>query len=255
MPIVFGPQALTLIEDVNAGGTGRVQFPDCERALRNPNGLLASGGDLSPAWLLSAYRHGVFPWYNPGETILWWSPDPRFGFAPADVRLGKSRTRNLRARGWSLTADTCFEKVIRGCADSPRRDQHGTWIDQAMIDAYCALHRLGIGHSIEVFDGERLVGGLYGLAIGRMFFAESMFSRESGASALALAMLARKLGSWGWPWIDAQMENPHLVLLGGRNMNRKDYLALVQAETSKTGMPGSWQAHFSGSDLSACLGL
>lgn len=242
-----------MIED-SAGADFPIRFPDVEHALRSPNGLLASGGELSPDWLLSAYRQGVFPWYNPGETILWWSPDPRFGFAPAEVRLGRSRTRNLRRRGWSLTADTCFEKVIRGCADSQRRGQHGTWIDQAMIDAYCAMHRLGIGHSIEVFDGDRLVGGLYGLAIGRIFFAESMFSAESGASALALAALARKLGVWGWPWIDAQMENPHLALLGGRNMGRKDYLAMLRAETSETGMPGSWQAHFCGSDLGACLG-
>ena len=243
-----------MIEDCDAADNGfPIRFPDIERAMRSPNGLLASGGELSPDWLVSAYRQGVFPWYNPGEAILWWSPDPRFGFAPAEVRLGRSRTRHLLKRGWSLTADTCFDAVIRGCADSPRRGQHGTWIDQAMIDAYGAMHRLGIGHSIEVFDGDRLVGGLYGLAIGRMFFAESMFSTESGASALALAALARKLEKWGWPWIDAQMENPHLVLLGGRNMGRKEYLALIRAETAKAGLSGSWQAHFSGLDAASCL--
>ena len=230
-----------------------VRFPDIERAMRNPNGLLASGGELSPDWLISAYRQAVFPWYNPGEPILWWSPDPRFGFVPAEVKLGRSRIRHLRKRTWTLTADTCFDKVIRGCALSPRRGQHGTWIDQAMIDAYGALHRLGIAHSIEVFDAGRLVGGLYGLAIGRMFFAESMFSTETGASALALKALAGLLDSWAWRWIDAQMENPHLLLLGGRNMRRSDYLTLLRTETNEIGQPGSWQAHFSDWDMDACL--
>lgn len=243
-----------MIEEIDHGDIDHpVRFPDAGRAMRSPNGLLASGGELSPDWLLSAYRQGVFPWFNPGEPILWWSPDPRYGFVPDGVRLGRSRTRRLRGSGWTLNADTCFEKVIRGCAQNPRKGQNGTWIDQTMIDAYCELHRLGIGHSIEVFDGERLLGGLYGLAIGRMFFAESMFSIESGASALALKALACVLSAWEWPWIDAQMENPHLALLGGQSMGRKTYLALVRAETAKTGMPGSWQAHFSGLQLATCL--
>lgn len=245
---------LSVIEqDDGADADYPVRFPDIERALRNPNGLLASGGELSPDWLISAYRQAVFPWYNPGEPILWWSPDPRFGFVPAEVKLGRSRSRHLRKHGWTLNADTCFGKVIRACAQSPRPGQRGTWIDQAMIDAYTGLHRLGVAHSIEVFDAGRLVGGLYGLAIGRMFFAESMFSAESGASALALKALACLLESWGWRWIDAQMENPHLLLLGGRNMDRKDYLALIRAETAKAGMPGSWQAHFNQRDMDACL--
>lgn len=254
MPKASGRPGRSVIEDPEHAGTGfPIRFPDIGNALHNPNGLLASGGELSPDWLLSAYRQGVFPWYNPGEPILWWSPDPRFGFVPADVRLGRSRTRNLRKRGWTLAADTCFGKVIRACADSPRKGQHGTWIDRAMIEAYCELHRLGFAHSIEVFDGERLVGGLYGLAIGRMFFAESMFSAESGASALALKALARVLDAWEWPWIDAQMENPHLALLGGRSMGRKAYLALLRTETAKTGMTGPWQAYFSALDLADCL--
>lgn len=222
------------------------RFPDPAQALREPNGLLASGGKLDPEWLVDAYRHGIFPWYNPGEPILWWSPDPRYGFVPRDVRLGRSRRRQLGGKPWWLSADTCFAQVMRHCATVPRKGQHGTWIDQTMIDAYCRLHRLGIGHSIEVFDGDRLIGGLYGLAIGRVFFAESMFSLESNASALALKALALRLDAWGWPWIDAQLENPHLALLGGRRMPRADYLALLAAETGAQGRPGTWQAHFAG---------
>lgn len=250
----FKPRAPTMSEQIIGKDSGfPVQFPDIEHALLEPNGLLASGGELSPDWLVSAYRQGIFPWYNPGEPILWWSPDPRYGFIPDSVRLGKSRSRHLRKSGWLLKADTCFEEVITNCAVSPRRHQHGTWIDQNMIDAFCQMHRLGIGHSIEVFDGKRLVGGLYGLAIGRVFFAESMFSLESGASSLALKALAKLLENWQWPWIDAQMENPHLALLGGQAICRREYLALIRDETAKTGVPGSWQGQMRNIALADCL--
>lgn len=219
-------------------------FPPVTHALRDPDGLLAWGGGLGPEWLIPAYRQGIFPWYNPGEPILWWSPDPRFGFVPGSVHLGRSRRRQLRDAAWTIRADTAFSEVIRSCAEAPRAGQAGTWIGSEMIDAYCALHALGVAHSIEVYDGEALIGGLYGLSLGRVFFAESMFSRRSQASAAALYALSETLLGWQWPWIDAQMENPHLALLGGRKLARADYQALLAKEAAVTGPTGSWAAHF-----------
>jgi leucyl/phenylalanyl-tRNA---protein transferase len=221
-----------------------VLFPDPALALLEPNGLLASGGSLSPDWLLSAYRQGIFPWYNPGESILWWSPEPRFGFVPGRVHLSRSRLKQLRRQDWIVRADTCFEQVIRQCADVPRVGQPGTWITDEMIAAYTAMHALGYGHSIEVFEHGRLIGGLYGLAIGRMFFAESMFSLKSQASAFALFALGRQLAAWGWPWMDAQMENPHLRLLGGTSMPRGEFIRLLGRQTRKPARRGAWSAEF-----------
>ena len=169
-------------------------FPPLRSALREPDGLLAVGGDLSPARLLNAYRHGIFPWFSPGEPILWWSPDPRVVFDTAAFRLSRRFRRELRRSEWTLSADTDFAAVMRACADIPRAGQDGgTWIGEEMLAAYGELHRLGHAHSIEVRDGGQLVGGLYGVAIGRMFFGESMFSAASGGSKLALAALARTL--------------------------------------------------------------
>lgn len=219
-------------------------FPPATEALTEPDGLLAWGGGLGPEWLIPAYRQGVFPWYNPGEPILWWSPDPRFGFVPGTVHLGRSRRRQLRDVAWTLRADTAFAEVIRACAEAPRAGQSGTWIGADMIDAYLQLHVMGIGHSIEVYADDRLIGGLYGLALGRVFFAESMFSRCSHASAVALFALSETLHDWQWSWIDAQMENPHLALLGGVALPRSDYLALLARETANTGGEGIWSAHF-----------
>ncbi len=222
-----------------------VHFPPISQALLEPNGLLASGGELSPEWLLSAYQQGIFPWYNPGEPILWWSPEPRYGFNTSSIHLSHSRIRQLRAKNWTVRADTCFAQIIQHCADVPRNGQHGTWITDEMISAYTALHLLGYAHSIEIFDGEQLVGGLYGLAIGQVFFAESMFSLKSQASAFALYALGKKLSAWNWPWIDAQLENPHLQLLGGQNIKRADYLHLIKEQTKKPAQTGSWRGHFS----------
>src|SRR5687768_8334234 len=160
-----------------------IAFPPAELALADPEGLLAIGGDLSPARLLSAYRHGIFPWYSSGQPILWWSPDPRMVFRTDGVRLSSRFRRGLRHSHWVVRADTAFEAVIDACARIPRPGQRGTWITPAMRRAYVAMHRLGHAHSIEVFDGDatpRLVGGLYGVAIGNAFFAESMFSADSG---------------------------------------------------------------------------
>lgn len=218
------------------------EFPPPSRALDEPNGLLAWGGDLSPRRLLAAYRQGVFPWYSEGEPLLWWSPDPRLVFDTDRIRLSSRFRRSLRRSAWEVTADRCFSEVIAACAHTPRPGQDGTWISTEMQVAYTRLHRLGHAHSIEVFDGDTLVGGLYGVAVGRLFCAESMFSHRSGASKIALAALGRVLAAWGWPWIDAQVENPHLRFLGGRCMARQDFLARLPALAQAGGRTGPWTA-------------
>jgi len=215
-------------------------FPPAGRALREPNGLLAMGGDLSPERLLNAYRHGIFPWYSAGEPILWWCPDPRMVFDTDTFALPSRLRRRLRGSAWQVRADTAFEQVIAACATRPRPGQDGTWITQEMRAAYLQLHRLGHAHSVEVFDGAQLVGGIYGVAVGRMFFGESMFSAQSGGSKVALAGLARILSTWGWPLIDAQVENPHLVSLGARRLPRAAFLAEVARWAETPGLPGSW---------------
>ena len=220
-------------------------FPAVESALREPDGLLAVGGDLSPARLLSAYRRGIFPWYSDGQPILWWSPDPRVVFRTAGgVRLSSRFRRSLRTSSWVVGADTAFAEVIGACARTPRKDQGGTWITAEMEAAYVELHRLGHAHSVEVFEGNRLVGGIYGVAIGRMFFGESMFSGESGGSKVALAGLAHRLREWGWPLIDAQVANPHLVSLGAEYVARSDFVLLLDHLTAMPGRDGSWTADF-----------
>ncbi|RYG12435.1 MAG: leucyl/phenylalanyl-tRNA--protein transferase, partial [Burkholderiales bacterium] len=168
-------------------------FPPADAALTQPDGLLAIGGDLSTSRLLNAYRHGIFPWYSEGQPILWWTPDPRMVFRTDAVVLTSRFRRRLRGSAWSVRADTAFEQVVAACANSPRPGQDGTWITQSMREAYQRLHLLGHAHSVEVFDGELLVGGLYGVAIGKMFFGESMYSGQSGGSKVAIAALARRL--------------------------------------------------------------
>lgn len=219
-------------------------FPDARTALREPDGLLAMGGDLSPARLLNAYSHGIFPWFSDGQPPLWWSPDPRMVFDTSGVRLSSRFRRGLRSSVWSVRADTRFEAVIDACARTPRPGQRGTWITGSMREAYAELHRLGHAHSIEVFDGDVLVGGLYGVAIGRMFFAESMVSLVSGGSKVALVALARHLCNRGWPLIDAQVENDHLLTLGARAMPRDAFLASVHRLVHLEGSAGSWTESF-----------
>ena len=219
-------------------------FPPPERALRDPNGLLALGGDLSPTRLLNAYSHGIFPWYSAGEPVLWWNPDPRQVFRTDGVHLSARSRRDLRRTGWMLRADTAFAQVLAACATSPRPGQDGTWITREMADAYLALHVLGVAHSVEVVADGRLVGGIYGVAVGRMFFGESMFSGESGGSKAALAGLAAFLHERGWPWIDAQVENPHLLRMGAVTIPRADFLAGVAALVAQEGLPGRWTEGF-----------
>ncbi len=199
-------------------------FPPAEHALAQPDGLLAHGGDLSPARLLNAYRNGVFPWYSKGEPILWWSPSQRAVFRTDGVHLSSRFKRSLRTSRLCVRADTGFDRVIQACAAAPRVGQSGTWITDDMLDGYTRLHRLGHAHSIEVFDGEELVGGVYGVAVGRLFCGESMFSAQSGASSIALAALARRLHGWGWPLIDAQVPNDHTRRLGVETWPRALYL-------------------------------
>ncbi|WP_355586560.1 leucyl/phenylalanyl-tRNA--protein transferase [Xanthomonas cannabis] len=219
-------------------------FPPADQALREPDGLLAIGGDLSPQRLLNAYAHGVFPWFSEGQPILWWSPDPRMVFRTDGVHLSSRFKRQLRNSSWTVRADTAFAQVIAACAAIPRAGQDGTWITSPMQRAYIGLHRLGYAHSVEVFDGQRLVGGIYGVAIGRMFFGESMFSAESGGSKVALAALAADLQSRGWPLLDAQVENPHLLSLGAQRVPRSQFLQLVQHQVAQAEPPASWSERY-----------
>ncbi|MEO7251418.1 MAG: leucyl/phenylalanyl-tRNA--protein transferase [Arenimonas sp.] len=218
-------------------------FPPVQQALREPDGLLATGGDLTPVRLLNAYRNGIFPWSAEGQPILWWSPDPRVVFETESFQLASRFRRRLRNSDWILRSDTAFDQVIRSCASLPRPGQDGTWITSAMIAAYRELHRLGHAHSIEVFSGAKLVGGIYGVAIGRMFFGESMFSAQTGGSKVALAGLCRLLSGWGWPLIDAQVENPHLLSLGARQIPRARFMRSVSELVQLPGRDGSWSQH------------
>ena len=256
-------------------------FPPVEQALRSPNGLLAAGGGLSETRLLEAYRHGIFPWFNPGEPILWWSPDPRMVLIPGEFKASRSLKKVLRNSTYEVRTDSAFEAVMRACA-APRKGlqgggcdtllaepadcgssrpaaldettshstrlpkdgnqvagypapegsaspcQGGTWIGEGMIVAYCALHRLGYAHSVEVWMAGRLVGGLYGVSIGHMFYGESMFSLVSNASKIALAHLARQLDRWQFGMIDCQMKTPHLASLGAREISRREFIARLQ---------------------------
>ena len=198
-------------------------FPSLDFALREPNGLLAAGGDLSTQRLLQAYRGGIFPWFNPGDPILWWSPDPRMVLLPSEFKLSRSLRKTLKKRAFEIRIDTVFQSVMQNCA-APRQDQAGTWIGPQIIAAYTQLHQLGIAHSIETWRDGELVGGLYGLAIGRMFYGESMFSRATDASKIALAHLVQQLERWDFGMIDCQMNTAHLASLGAREIPRAEFI-------------------------------
>lgn len=197
-----------------------IGFPDASLAEAEPNGLLAVGGDLSPQRLLNAYGRGIFPWYSAGQPILWWSPTPRMVLYPAEFHHSRSLRRSLRQRGYEVSVDQAFEHVIRGCA-APRDGTPGTWLVDEMIDAYVALHAARVAHSIEVWLGHELVGGLYGIALGQMFFGESMFSRRTDASKVAMAWLAELATEHPFQLIDCQVYNDHLASLGARTISRE----------------------------------
>lgn len=226
-------------------------FPPVERALRDPDGLLAAGGGLSTRRLVDAYMRGIFPWFNEGDPILWWSPDPRMVLAPRELHVSRSLRRRLRRRDFVVTADTAFADVLEACAE-PRADGAGTWLGPAMRRAYRALFREGLAHAVEVWMDGALAGGVYGVAIGRMFFGESMFSRRTDGSKIALAYLAAQLDRWGFPWIDCQLATPHLVSLGARPMPRARFVREVRALVREPGVPAPWRLD---EDLPLAVGM
>ena len=198
-------------------------FPPVENALREPDGLLAAGGDLSTPRILAAYRQGIFPWYDNGQPLLWWSPDPRCVFRPGDLHISRRLHRDLRRSAWEIRMNTAFGDVIRACA-GPRRHEQGTWITQDMQTAYARLHSEGWAHSIEVWQDNELVGGLYGLAIGRALFGESMFSRQSNASKMALLFVDRLLSAGTLGILDCQVQSSHLLTMGAVTMPRAEFV-------------------------------
>ncbi len=215
-------------------------FPEVERALAEPNGLLAAGADLSLPRLLEAYRNGIFPWFAQDQPILWWSPDPRMVLFPAELMVSRSLARTMRNTAFEVRADTAFEEVLEGCRQ-PRRGESGTWITEEMAQAYGALHRAGFAHSVETWlDGE-LVGGLYGVALGRAFFGESMFTRVSDASKVALVALARQLDHWGFGVIDCQMNTAHLASFGAREIPRAEFTRRLRELVHYAPVPVPWR--------------
>jgi len=202
-------------------------FPDVENALSEPDGLLAAGGDLSSARLLSAYSRGIFPWYEEGQPILWWSPDPRCVLWPAELHVSRRLRQQLRNSSARLTFNRAFEDVIHQCAQQ-RRSQQGTWITSDMVQAYGSLHDDGWAHSLEIWDDDELVGGLYGICIGKVFFGESMFSRKPNTSKMAMLGLSSHMLASGLQLIDCQVVSRHLIALGARLMPRADFSAFLE---------------------------
>ena len=203
-------------------------FPPPEQALKEPNGLLCAGADLSLERLLAAYRRGIFPWYSGGEPILWWSPDPRMVLFCDELKVSRSLAKNMRNKGFETRIDTAFSRVIKACA-GPRKGEPGTWLGRDMQAAYLALHRAGHAHSFETWQDGELVGGLYGIAIGRMFYGESMFSRATDASKVALVALVAQLRGRGFPMIDCQQRTPLLASMGAREIPRRAFLRRLAA--------------------------
>ena len=204
-------------------------FPPLDAALAEPNGLLAASRDLSPRRLLDAYRRGIFPWYSGDQPVLWWSPDPRMVLFIDEVRIARSLRKRLKQQSMEVRVDTAFRSVIEACASARRPGQTGTWITPAVIDAYTTLHERGNAHSVEAWRDGRLIGGLYGVAIGRMFFGESMFAREPDASKIALVHLTGILRARGFPIIDCQQDTAHLASFGARPIRRRQFADLVAA--------------------------
>ncbi len=217
----------------------REPFPPVERALEEPNGLLCAGGGLSVPRLLAAYRHGVFPWYSGAEPILWWSPDPRMVLFCDELKVSRSLAKNIRNKGYEVRVDTAFAQVLAGCA-APRQGEARTWLGKSMREAYLALHEAGHAHSFECWKDETLVGGLYGVAIGRMFYGESMFSRATDASKVALVALVEELRGRGFPMIDCQVRTPLLAQLGGREIPRAEFLRRMRALVNYREPGGRW---------------
>ena len=215
-------------------------FPAVDLALADPNGLLAAGADLAPERLVDAYRRGIFPWYASGQPVLWWSPDPRMVLVPAEFRPSRSLAKRLRRHDYEVRVDSAFESVMRACA-APRGDEPGTWITEDMVAAYGELHARGIAHSVETWIDGGLAGGLYGVSLGRVFYGESMFTRATDASKIALAHLVTQLGRWQFGMIDCQMTTPHLASLGAREIPRARFMRLLRELVNYPAQPGIWR--------------
>ncbi|HDQ41403.1 MAG TPA: leucyl/phenylalanyl-tRNA--protein transferase [Desulfonatronum sp.] len=216
----------------------QIAFPLVEMA--EPDGLLAVGGDLSPARLIHAYTLGIFPWYGPGAPILWWSPDPRLVLFPEDLHIPRSLRRVLNSGRFCVTYDTCFDEVIAACANTSRRQGPGTWLVPEMQQAYCLLHQAGVAHSVEVWEKNDLVGGLYGLALGRAFFGESMFHARANASKVALVDLIGILRAWKFQLVDCQQTTEHMLRHGAREIPRQLFLKLLQQALEEPSLVGPW---------------
>ena len=206
---------------------GDMPFPPISKALKSPNGLLCAGGDLSPDRIVDAYRHGIFPWFSEGDPILWWSPDPRMVLFPRELKVSRSLRKTLARDAYEIRVDTAFRQVMEACAE-PRDGQGGTWIVPEMVDAYTRLHQKGLAHSVESWLEGELVGGLYGMALGKVFFGESMFARAPDASKVALVRLVERLEAEGYQVIDCQQATGHLASLGAREIPRKRFAQLVE---------------------------
>lgn len=214
-------------------------FPDVSLALTEPDGLLAIGGDLSPARLLAAYKRGIFPWYSKGQPILWWSPNPRAVLYPKELHISRSLRKTLRRGQFTVTLDHAFAQVIMECAKS-RNDQRGTWITQEMMQAYQQLHALGFAHSVEVWVNDRLVGGMYGVSLGKVFFGESMFSRLTDASKVAMVYLCKQLERWEFALLDAQVQSAHLDSMGAIPLARDKFIESLARHTEQPMPHGTW---------------
>ena len=214
------------------------QFPLPETT--SEEGIIAMGGNLSPGMLLSAYRRGIFPWFSPGDPILWWCPDPRFVLFPGELHVSKSMRRFLKETHLSVTLDTDFSGVIKGCSEAPRPAQDGTWISKEMEKGYKELHNLGFAHSVEIRDGNELAGGLYGVSLGKCFFGESMFAKKPNASKFGFILFINALKARGFSLIDCQVYTPHLETLGARLIPREEFLPLLEKNLSFPTLRGKW---------------
>ncbi|QLG88250.1 leucyl/phenylalanyl-tRNA--protein transferase [Chitinibacter bivalviorum] len=221
----------------------RHQFPPLEQALPEPNGLLAAGGDLAPGRILAAYRQGIFPWYMPGEPILWWSPSPRMVLFPDDLHVHRSLDKVIRNRAYRITFDSAFAEVMQGCA-APRGAETGTWISADMLSAYLALHEAGYAHSFECWMDDELVGGLYGMAIGKMFYGESMFAKRADASKIAFVHAVRWLKEQGFGLIDCQMYTDHLARFGAKEIERKQFMRHLGQLIDQYDLLGPWSYRY-----------
>ena len=217
------------------------QFPPVNLALDDPNGLLALGGCLSSERLINAYKNGIFPWFNADDPILWWSPNPRLVLKPTEIKISRSLAKTIRKQRFHFSFDTAFKKVINGCA-APRDYEADTWITDEMMDAYVQLHEIGIAHSAEAWLDDELVGGLYGVAIGQVFFGESMFHTQTDASKVVFAQLLQQLDEWGYKLVDCQVYSPHLVTLGAYEIKREKFIALLNEYCDSAPNKKAWSS-------------